>query len=733
MFNNFNEDARKVMVIAKEEMYNLKHPYVSSEHLLLAILKGKNNVSDRLKKYKLDYNIFRQEIIKTIGFGSKQSEWTLYTPVLKSILERAIMMAKDANSDVTIELLFASLIEENEGIAIRIMINLDIDLDVLYHDFVAHIPKNKKKKRLLLDEVGRNLTKQAQIIPFDPVVGRNVEIKRMMEILSRRNKNNPLLIGDAGVGKTAIVEELCRMIVNNEVPNSLRGKQIYALDLSSVVAGTKYRGEFEDKLNRIIKEVEDNSNIILFIDEIHTIVGAGGAEGAIDAANIFKPALARGSIRCIGATTTSEYKKFMESDKALERRFQTILIEEPDITTVQDIINTLRPIYEDYHKVVIPDSILTLLINLSNKYIKNRRNPDKTIDLLDEVCSHANLKENKKLKLYNDMNKKLYDILKRKKECILKNNFDEATKYRTLENEMMNKINNLELELSNSKLNIVTKKDLEEVLELRVKTPIYELGKKLSNNSKMINHLEKKIIGQNEAIETLIDVYSNNLIENNCYGVLFYGPSGVGKTELAKTFAKEVGGNVIRIDMSEYSEEHSVSKFIGSPPGYVGYNDVNNVFEEIKTRPFTILILDEIEKAHRKVMDLFFQILDNNSIKDSKGDIIHFNNVIIIMTSNIGYKDNKVGFYSSNKKHEELNKYFGLPFMNRIHKVISFNKLTVTDIEKIIWQLAKKMKRKVVKHDINNILSESNYEEYGARQISYLIKEYPKIELVKSK
>ena len=434
-------------------MTSLKHPYVGSEHLLLAILKKDNIVSEKLKDYNLDYNRMREEIINTIGIGKKESEWFLYTPLLKRVIENAIVDSKENNNgEVKIEHLFSSLLEEGEGVAIRIMLSMNIVIDELYNDFVIQIstPKKKKnKKKLLLEELGVDLTKKAMEGKLDPVIGREVEIKRILEVLSRRTKNNPILIGEAGVGKTAIVEELSRLIVSGDVPMSLRNKRIISLDMATAVAGTKYRGEFEDRIRKILKEIESNDDIILFIDEIHTLVGAGGAEGAIDASNIFKPALARNKLRCIGATTISEYKKYIEKDGALDRRFQKVTVEAPDKKTVKEILMKLKTIYEKYHFVTVDNDIVDLIIDLSEKYVYDRNQPDKAIDILDEVCARVSLKENKNIKKYNMLKKELTNTMKKKKEYILNSNFKEASKCKEKENLIMNEINNLEIKVRN--------------------------------------------------------------------------------------------------------------------------------------------------------------------------------------------------------------------------------------------------------------------------------------------
>ena len=448
MFGNYEEKARRVLVEAKKEMQELNHPYISSEHLFLGLLKTDKEISKKLKKYDVDYNNFKNEIIKIIGKGTKPSQWFLYTPLLKRILETAEIDAKENNGGIiTTNHLMSALLEEGEGVAIRILIGMNIDIDELYNEFTYKIINTHSNKKLLLEELGVNLNKKALNGDLDPVTGRDEEIKRVLEILSRRTKNNPLVIGPAGVGKTAIVEELANMIVSGNVPEFLKNKRIISLDMASSVAGTKYRGEFEERIRKIIDEIEANEDIILFIDEIHTLIGAGGAEGAIDASNIFKPALARGKLKCIGATTTEEYKKYIEKDSALERRFQKVMINEPNEKTVKDILMNLKDIYESFHKVIIDEEIIDLIIKLSNKYIYNRKEPDKSIDILDEVCAKVSLKESKNLKEYRKYNEKLKKVITMKKKYILDNDFEKASEFKNKEFELMNKINELELSL----------------------------------------------------------------------------------------------------------------------------------------------------------------------------------------------------------------------------------------------------------------------------------------------
>ncbi len=737
MFNSFEEEARKVLMQAKSEMKSLNHPYVSSEHLLLAILKGDNDISNKLKEYDLDYKVFKNEIIKVIGKGSKPSEFFLYTPLLKRIIENATLDAKENNNgEVTINHLFSSLLEEGEGVAIRILIGMNIDIDELYNEFTFKLINGKSHKKLLLEELGVDLNERALSGALDPVTGRDEEIKRVLEILSRRTKNNPLLIGEAGVGKTAIVEELARMIVSGDVPLSLKNKRIISLDMATSVAGTKYRGEFEERMHKILKEIEENDDIILFIDEAHTLVGAGGAEGAIDASNIFKPALARGKLRCIGATTTEEYKKYIEKDSALERRFQKVIIEAPTKDQTRSILMNLKDIYEAYHNVKIDENIIDLILNLSEKYIYNRNEPDKSIDILDEVCAKASLKESKNMSLYKEYHKKLKETINAKKEAIINNDFTQASLYKTEEFKLMNKINNLELTLYKKKPKKVTKIDVAKVVNSKTNIPIYEL---LNEKKAIIRQTEKiikqKLIGQDEAVKKVSNIAKKIKLGLNdkCYSCLFCGPSGVGKTELAKLFGKNLVGfkNVIKLDMSEYKEAHSISKIVGAPPGYIGYDDTSNILEQIKNKPYSVLILDEIEKAHSDIVNLFLQVLDEGQIKDSKSNVVRFDNVVIIMTSNVGFHDINVGFNKDNKVKAKLHEKFSIPFINRVDSVITFNSLTEDDITKIVNLKLKELKEKY--HDkinitlankvIDDIVSKSNYEEYGARKISKIIKD----------
>lgn len=727
MFGNFTEDAKKIMVGAKIEMKELKHPYVGSEHLMLSILKNDKTIKEQLKQYNLDYDSFKKAIIESIGIGKKENEWFLYTPLIKRVIEEAIVSSKENNhNEVTPRHLLYALLEEGEGVAVRIMISMGIDLEELMSEFEIKLISKKKNKKMILDEFGLDLNKKALNNDLDPVYGREKEIKRIIEILGRRTKNNALLIGDAGVGKTAIVEELARKIVNGEVPNSLKTKRIISVDMASLVAGTKYRGEFEERIRKIINEVENNEEIILFIDEIHTIVNAGGAEGAIDASNIFKPSLARGKMRIIGATTKEEYKSSIEIDKALDRRFQTVVVDEPSKEDVLNILFNLKDIYSSYHHVIIEDDVIKQMVELSNKYIHNRKEPDKSIDLLDEVCSFASMKESDDLKEYNVLNKKLKKIIDLKKDCLIKNDFTNASKYKNEENSLMDKINNLELKINGRIL--VTLEDVMSVIKLKTKLDDYIFDSSLFDGDNLKKKLKDKIKGQDEAIDLVVDSYKMKIFNKNdeCLSYLFVGSSGIGKTLLAKLFGEEIfGKNVFKLDMSEFSESYSVSKLIGSPSGYVGYDDNNNFFECVRENPNCVLILDEIDKAHESVRNLLYQILDEGYIKDSHGRIINFNHSIVIMTSNVGFENYSIGF--NNINNNELIDVFSKAFLNRIDNIITFKQLDKNIIENIIIEQIKLLENKygvTINYDsvLSDLVKETNYLEFGARHIKNIIR-----------
>lgn len=742
MFSKFSEESQKILLIAKKEMSSLKHPYVGSEHLLLAILSNKDlDVCQKLNDYGINYESFKNEVIRVIGKGTISNNWFLYTPLLKRIIENATIDCREnKEKEITVFHLFLSLLEEGDGVAIRILMGMNIDIDALYDEFSNNfvLKKSKSQRKLMIDDYSVDLNQQSLNGELDPVIGRDEEINRVIEILSRRCKNNPLLIGEAGVGKTAIVEALATRITLDMVPENLRKKRILSVSMSSLVAGTKYRGEFEERINKLVKEVENQPDLILFIDEIHTLIGAGGAEGAIDASNILKPALARSKIRVIGATTTEEYTKFLEKDKALDRRFQKIDIKEPNVSKTKDILKKLKPIYESFHNTIIPLPVIDYIVECADKYIYNRKFPDKAIDILDEVCARTVLiKSNGEEKIV-ELNQKLNSIIKLKKEEIMKENFDKATELKNKQSEIETKINKLQLKASkNKQKSEITKEMVLLVVSKKVNVPLYEFN---MNNKKILNlesKLNKKIFGQKQAIEAICEYTKRKQLgfsNNKPHSFLLIGKTGVGKTLLVKEYAKEIydKNNFIRVDMSEYKESHTVSKIIGSPPGYVGYDDENYLLEKIRNNPYSVLLLDEIEKASTDVIKLFLQVLDEGKIKDSKGNTVYFHNVTIFMTSNLGMSGDKIGFNNTfdDQLMDKLNDFFSIEFINRIDDIIVFNRLGEEDIQNIIKLKLKTLKEYYTKRNItlsfskklvDEIKEESKYGDYGARKVDKVI------------
>ena len=728
MISNFNEEAGDILIKAKLEMLELRHPYVGTEHLVLAILHTQNELSAKLAKYNLTYTKFKKEILNIIGKGSKKSEFFLHTPLLKKVIENAIIDSKENNNGIVTPIhLFTSLLDVGEGIAIRIFIGMNLNIDDMYDEFASKIyERNKNEKHLLIEDIGVNINDKVKNNEIDPIIGRDKEINKLEEILCRRTKNNPLLIGAPGVGKTAIVEGLATLIEQDDVPSKLAHKKIISLDMASAVAGTKYRGEFEERMKKILTEIEEREEIILFIDEIHTLIGAGGAEGAIDASNILKPALARGKIRCIGATTSDEYKKHFEKDKALDRRFQVINIEEPTIEETKNILYKLKPIYETYHNVSIDNKIIDKIITLTEKYLYDRYRPDKQIDILDEVCSKVGISKSDNIaKLHHNIK----EIRDKKELYIKENNIRKAYEYKIKETkytQMMSK----QIEKK-----IVTIEDIAFIISSKTSIPLYEI---LRDNKKVISEIEttlkNDIVGQNEAIKKLINITKRIKLgykENRCISLLFTGPTGVGKTKLATTYGNLISnGKIIKLDMSEYSDSSSISKFTGSNPGYIGYDDHKYVLNTIKDNPNATIILDEIDKAHPKIINLLYQILEDGKIKDSKNNIINFNNNIIIMTSNTGAYGKHIGFNNDKEKvNNEIIETFNTAFINRIDDIINFNNLTKNDIHKIIEKELTLLKEKYhdIKINISNntieeLIDESMYQTFGARKINKIIK-----------
>lgn len=729
MFGKFDEESQKIIKLAKKEMQEMKHEYVGTEHLMLGILKTNNVVSNLLNKYDVSYDNFKKNLIKLIGVGKNSNNLFLYTPLLKRVMENAINISKD-DCVVCVNNLFYSMIEEGDGVAIRTLISMNVDIDKIYNDFSKNVPKRKNRnKKMILEELGTNLNNKAREGLIDPVIGRDKELNRIIEILCRRTKNNPILIGTAGVGKTAIVEELASRIERGEVPNILKNKKIISLDMASSVAGTKYRGEFEDRMKKVLSELEDNEDIILFIDEIHTIMGAGGAEGAIDASNIFKPALARGKMRCIGATTIDEYKKYIENDGALDRRFQKLEVKEPDKKTVKEILMKLKEIYEKHHGVIVSEDMIDKIILYTNRYIKDRNEPDKSIDILDEVCSKVSLKLDSNEEELFRLKYDLKNIIESKNKYIVENNFKEAYKLKLKEDSITSSINNIEMKQIN-KVKKVTEKDIIDVIKSKTNIPIIELN---DNYTKVMKKkINDKVIGQDEAVEELINLSKriNVNFDSSCISILLCGKSGVGKTLLARVYGESlVGDNIIKLNMNEFSESHSISKIVGAPPGYVGYENTRNVLDEIRDKPNSVLILDEVEKCDKSVLNLFLKGIEEGNIKDSRGRIINFENLVIIMTTNIDIEDKTLGFNLNGvNKLNKLKNVFGASFINELTKVIFLNNINNLDIKNIFLKRIEIIKDKynisleIEESYINELVIQSEYEKYGAKKVNELIR-----------
>lgn len=743
MFSRFSEEAQKALILAKKEMNNLRHPYVGSEHLFLSILSMKDlEITKVLASYNITYEVFKRELIRIVGVGKESNEWFLYTPLLKRVIETAILNSKEKGEvEVSVNELLLAILEEGEGVAIRLLIGLNIDVDEIYNSISKDTKVSNKAihKKLLVEDFAVNLNKKIVGNEVDPVIGRDDEIKSLIEILCRRGKNNPLLIGEAGVGKTAIVEELARRIVEGNVPKPLKGKTILSLPMASLVAGTKYRGEFEERVSKILKELEENDDIIVFIDEVHTIVGAGGAEGAIDASNIIKPALARGKIQLIGATTTYEYHNFIEKDKALNRRFQIIMIEEPSTNKTKEILKKLKPLYEAYHFVSISDDIIDLIVELSSTYIYEYYQPDKSIDILDEVCTKASLLESKNDAELLKINVELQEVISNKKKAIMKQDFDLASTYKEKEKELLTKKNDLELNLmTKRKPKKITKEMVSDVIYLKTKIPVYEINK---SSRKIINNLDKSlkkiVLGQDEIITDLCNRVKKVRLgfqdKPHIESFLFCGRTGVGKTLLVKEFANLLYGdaNFIRLDMSEYKEAHTVSKIIGSPPGYVGFDNHLTVLDTIRMHPHSVILLDEIEKASGEVMKLFLQVLDEGVLTDSRGRKVRFDNVFLFMTTNLGFSKDSIGFTES-KNNIDIEDFLGVEFVNRIGKIYYFNDISRNVIHRIVEKRLyvlidgfkkKDLKIKISKEVVDKVIKESNYEKFGARRVDKVIDE----------
>ena len=703
MFNNFGFIGSKILKDAEEERKELSHPYVGSEHLLLAILKNSSEIKEHLEDFGLTYKKFKEELINVVGTSKKNIDVNLYTPLLKRILSNALSDAKENNKGIVTEShLLVALLDEGEGIAIRIMIGMDINLDELYDELKVK-PQDIKREKLEIMNVGRVLNDKVD--EFDEVIGRDKEINHVIEVLLRKKKSNPLLIGPAGVGKTAIVEELARRIKNKEVPIPLLNKKIIDLPMGDLVSGTKYRGEFEERLTKIIKEVIKNKNIILFIDEVHTMVNAGGAEGAINAGDILKPYLARGDLKVIGATTTEEYEKFIAKDKALERRFETILIKEPTLEETKEI---LKGSYEKHHNIKITNENIEDIVLLASKYLFKKKNPDKTIDLLDSVCAYIKRKNLVKDELIG-LEKKLKEYTTKKEKYVLENKFDKALDICLKISELEENIN----KLKESKNDNITKEDILKVIENKSNIPLFINKKEIL--AKIKKGLFANIFYEEEALNKLLENLSLFYEKEHPTKLLLVGPSGIGKTSSVKLISKITKNHLIRLDMSEYKDSSSLSKLIGTHGGYIGYND-SFIFKDVKYNPYSIILVDELEKAHPSIMNLFLQIMDEGTIHDAHGEEIDFSHTLIMMTSN-AYKNNNVGFLDTKK--ENLTEYFSEEFLGRFDDIIIFNALNK---EQALSYLKEKIKDESL--DYEELLKDTSYEKYGFRYLNKIIDKY---------
>lgn len=730
MFSKFDEEAQKVLLMAKKEMTELCHPYVGSEHLLLSILHNTDlQVTKSLSEYGINYEDYKKEIIRIIGIGKSTNNWFLYTPLLKRIIENAIYDSKDNDSVVTVDKLLISLLEEGDGVANRILLGMNVDVDLLYEKFTnsfssSHHGSNKK---LFLEEFTVDLNQKYKEEGFDPVIGRDDQVNRMIEVLLRRTKNNPLLIGEAGVGKTALVEELVRRIVTGNVPNKLKNYRILSVTMGSLVAGTKYRGEFEERINKIIDELEKDDSIILFIDEIHTLVGAGGAEGAIDAANILKPYLARGKIKVIGATTKNEYSKYMEKERALDRRFQKIYIEEPSIDAVKEILTKIKPIYENYHGVFIGDDIIDLIVELSVKYISQGRLPDKAIDILDEACCKAsiidNVYEKKFKKIFNEIN----ELKSSKNKAIIHHDYKLASTLKSQQEAKESELNTLsEKNYTNMSVKEISKDNVYDVIYDKTKIPVRDIIN--LNPKKICSYLEKVVIGQDKSIEEIVDKLDKRN-KNVPISLFLVGKSGTGKTFLVKEYAKLLYPReaFIKLDMSEYKESHTISKIIGSPPGYIGYDDNNFMLSRVKQNPYCVILLDEIEKAHPDVIRLFLQVFDDGHMTTSSGDAVDFSHAIIFMTSNIGTAQSGIGFGNTISDHfrNRLKDFLGIEFVNRLDGIICFDDIDEKTINKIIKKRLNSAGIDSFSPEIvDKIKTEAEFLQYGVRKLDKIMDKY---------
>ena len=738
MQKGYTAQAEKVLITAKNLARKWNHPYVGTEHLLLALKKEFTGVASQV----LGMNgVEDEKVVKIIeelvapGQDVKRKK-IAFSPRLEFLLDNAMQEAVRQNSEkIGTEHMLLAMIKDADCVATRILVTLNVDLAKVQDDILETVGLNPKEYyeegyeggRVpggMLEQFATDLTVQAAEGKLDPVVGREAEIERLMQVLSRRTKNNPCLIGEPGVGKTAVIEGLASRIAEGIVPEGMRDKHILTLDLSGMVAGSKYRGEFEERMKKLLREVKSDSNVILFLDEIHTIIGAGGAEGALDAANILKPSMARGEIQLIGATTISEYRKHIERDAALERRFQPITIEEPDMELCKRIMDGLKEKYEAHHRVKIEEEALCAAIQLSERYINDRNLPDKAIDVLDEACSKVSLRGYKVPENLEKLELMLQEMLVRKEEEIKAGNFAEASMIQQEQEEVIKKLERLKkrFQMSQEKQELfVTEEDIATVVSSWTKIPVQKLTESEGTRLRKLEQtLHKRVIGQEEAVTAVAKAVKRGRVgiksPNRPVGsFLFLGPTGVGKTELAKTLAEALFGKddaMIRVDMSEYMEKHSVSKMIGSPPGYVGHDDGGQLSEKVRRNPYSVVLFDEIEKAHPDVFNILLQVLDDGHITDSQGRKVDFRNTVIIMTSNAGAKaivePKKLGFAAKedaaedykkmkNNVMEEVKRLFRPEFLNRIDETIVFHSLNEEHMKKIVGLMCRELSERVMK------------------------------------
>ena len=708
----YNKFVINVLKKSEEEMYLSISKSVDIDHFVLASLKLDSNIKKLLNKYNITYNSYKKEI-KPIK-STNQSKYIFYSNGLKRLLDLSYDTAnRYSSNEILLEHIFITII--NENIDTKLLKDLNDNVESFYKELINSLT-NKNSE--LIFEIGTDLTNLAKNKKLSKAIGREKEINELISILARKNKNNPILIGEAGVGKTAIVEELANMIVENKVPDFLKNKKVISVNIASIISGTKYRGEFEEKLTKILKECELNNNIILFIDEIHTIVGAGGAEGAIDASNILKPVLARGLLKIIGATTTNEYKKYIVEDKALDRRFQKICIDEPTNDETYFILKKIKNEYEKFHNVKVDDKLLKKIVDLSSKYIYDRNNPDKSIDILDEACAHTSVLNNEII--HKKLDDKLNKVLAKKENSIKKRDFKSALKYKEEEQKIIN-------EYSNYNKNKVTLKTVIKIIESKCNSNIYDLeSTKVYKNLKIT--LKKRIIGQDECIDIIIDKIKllRNKKDELPISFLIEGLLGTGKTTLVIELSKLLNRNLIKLNMNEFNSEISINKILGSPQGYVGYNDTNTVFEELKLNPNSIILIDEIDKAHISVLNLISKILEDGFIKNSKNETLNFKNTIIFITSNT-IINNSIGYTSSNiKGNNNIPKYI----TDKIRYILKLNKLNndnLKDIVKIkLNELNTNYNSNVILNDseINMIIEKSLCDTNGLKNINKTLKDY---------